>query len=396
MSIDAVKHSKGFLVVLLVSLIVRCLVAWFATVIEGNFPPMPEYLETYQDYKHLYLNDVKRFLDGEMLYKDFHNAYPPLWIYTLSAFVKINPSYWSAAVPLLLFDALIPLMVYLIARKMVGGKWAIAIGLATALSPASLWYNSMLWLNPPPSTFFLLLSTYLLVSKRVKISAASLALASLYKQTALASLPIFIIAAYWFKSKRALLWFIAIFAAIVVVGSMPYLALFPSLYLWALGFPGLPTPQPYVPEDLTVWEYNIIKPTNLGTIFGVFGAPWLAIFLRQHLIYIISAVFIVLTLLFLRIRGWDADALIRYLLYSQLLFILLFPRGTYKYFFNSALPYFALMCRKKGDLITFLAMNIGLLLVPRFFEPWFALVVMLFAYAVNRENLRMNSNKLIL
>ncbi|MFN3621830.1 MAG: hypothetical protein ACK4TI_02975, partial [Nitrososphaerales archaeon] len=183
--------------------------------------------------------------------------------------------------------------------------------------------------------------------------------------------------------------------AIVALGSMPYLALFPSLYLWALGFPGLPTPQPYVPEDLTVWEYNIVKPTNLGTIFGVFGSPWFALFLRQHLIYLILAGFILLTLLFLRIRGIDADALIRYLLYSQLLFILLFPRGIYKYFFNSALPFFALICRKKGDILTFLAMNIGLLLVPRFFEPWFALVVMLFAYAVSRENLHMNPNKLI-
>jgi hypothetical protein len=40
---------------------------------------MPEYLEPYQDYKYLYLNDVKRFLEGQMLYKDFHSAYPPLW-----------------------------------------------------------------------------------------------------------------------------------------------------------------------------------------------------------------------------------------------------------------------------------------------------------------------------
>jgi len=167
---------------------------------------------------------------------------------------------------------------------------------------------------------------------------------------------------------------------------MPYLALFPSLYLWALGFPGLPTPEPYVPEDLTVWEYNIVKPTNLGTVFGVFGAPWLAILLRQHLLYIILAAFVAFTLIFYRIRGLDGETFIRYLLYSQLLFILLFPRGTYKYFYTTTLPFFALGCREKIDIITFTGINICLLLMPRFFEPWFALLVMLFAYALAREN----------
>ncbi len=386
-----VNHSKGLLVVLLISAIVRFVAAQFASAVEGNYPPLPEYLEPYQDYKHLYLNDVKRFLEGQMLYKDFHSAYPPLWMYTLSAFFKMYSSYWSAAVPLLLFDTLTPLMVYLIARRIVDGKWSTVIGLATALSPASIWYNSVLWLNPPPSTFFLLLSTYMLMSKRVKLSALTLALATLYKQTTLAALPILTIGVCRLTSKRGLMWFIVIYATMVSVGSMPYLALFPSLYLWALGFPGLPTPPPYVPEDLTVWEYNIVKPTNLGTIFGVLGAPWLAIFLRQHLIYFILLGFAALSLIFLRIRDVGGEALIRYLLYSQLLFILLFPRGTYKYFFTAALPFFALGCRKKGDLLTFLAVNIGLLLVPRFFEPWFALVVMFFAYAVARENLALRT-----
>lgn len=380
---------------MLVSVVVRCCAAWVALSAEGNFPPMPEYLEPYQDYKHLYLKDVERFLGGQILYRDFHSAYPPLWMYTLAAFVRINSSYWSAAIPLLLYDALTPPVIYLIARRMVGGKWPTFIGLAAALAPASIWYNSVLWLNPPPSTFFLTLSAYLLLTKRVRMSATSAALATLYKQTTLAALPILMICAYRWLSKKGLLSFAGIFAAIVFIGSMPYLVVFPSLYLWSLGFPGIPTPQPYVPENLTVWEYDIVKPTNLGTVFGVFGAPWLAIFLRQHLIYFITAAFVGLTLLMLRIRSPDAEVFVRYILYSQLLFILLFPRGTYKYFFTSALPFFALVCRKKGDILTFLSMNIGLLLVPRFFEPWFALVVMLFAYAVARENLTLRSNKLI-
>lgn len=354
---------------------------------------MPDYLEPYQDYKYLYLNDVKRFLEGQILYKDFHSAYPPIWMYTLAAAVMIHSSYWSAAIPLLLFDTLTAPLTYLIARRVVDEKWSTIIGVITALAPAALWYNSLLWLNPPPSTFFLLLTTYLMLSRRVKLSAASFALATLYKQTVLASVPILMIGVYRWSSKRGLIWFIAIFASIVCLVSMPYLILFPSLYLWALGFPGIPTPQPYVPEDLTVWEYNIVKPTNLGTIFGVLGAPWLATLLRQHLIYIMAAAFIAFTLLFYRIRSLDSKTFIRYLLYSQLLFILLFPRGTYKYFFTTALPFFALGCRKKGDIVTFTALNLGLLLAPRFFEPWFALVVMLFAYALSKENAALQSGK---
>jgi hypothetical protein len=347
---------------------------------------MPEYLEPYQDYKYLYLSDVKRFLEGQMLYKDFHSAYPPLWMYTLAAAVKINPSYWGAAVPLVIFDALTAPLTYLIACRLVDVRWSTIIGVVTALAPAALWYNSILWLNPPPSTFFLLLTTYFLLAKRMKLSATSFALATLYKQTVLAALPVMVIGVYRLSSRRSVVWFIVIFAALLLLISMPYLALFPSIYLWALGFPGLPTPPPYMPEDLTVWEYNIVKPTNLGSVFGVFGAPWVAIFFRQSLIYVISAALIIFTLLFIGIKVLDGETIIRYLLYSQLLFILLFPRGTYKYFYTTTLPFFALGCRKKGDILTFAAINIGVLLIPRFFEPWFAIVIMLFAHAVAREN----------
>ena len=379
------RHKRGLIIILLLSFAVRFVLGWISSTIEGNYPPMPEYLEPYQDYKYLYLKDVQRFLEGHMLYKDFHSAYPPLWMYTLAAASKIAP-YWGAAVPLLLFDALTAPLTYFIAHRLVEEKWSTIIGVMTALAPAALWYNSLLWLNPPPSTFFLLLTTYLLLTKRVKLSAASFALATLYKQTVLAALPVIVIGVYKWSSKRSVVLFILIYAALLTLVSMPYLALFPSLYLWALGFPGLPTPQPYVPEDLTVWEYNIVKPTNLGTVFGVFGLPSLAIFLRQNLIYIISAVFIAFTFIFYRIKGLDGDSFIRYLLYSQLLFILLFPRGTYKYFYTTTLPFFALGCRKKGDIITFTAVNIALLLIPRFYEPWFALVIMLFAHALAKEN----------
>ena len=386
MQCQPLKDKRGLIYVTLMSFVVRFYLAWVSTRIEGNYPPMPEYLEPYQDYKHLYLNDVKRFLEGQMLYKDFHSAYPPLWMYTISAAVKFNPVYWGAAVPLIIFDTLIPSVTYLIARRLVNERWSIIIGLVTALAPAALWYNSLLWLNPPPSTFFLLLSTYLLLSRKVKSSAITFAFAALYKQTVLAAQPILLVSVYRLLSKRDLVLFIVVFAALICLVSMPYLALFPSLYLWALGFPGIPTPPPYAPEDLTVWEYNITKPTNLGTIFGVLGAPWLAIFLRQNLIYLISAGFIAFTALFLRLKSLNDETIIRYLLYSQLLFILLFPRGTYKYFYTTALPYFALGCRKKGDIVTFIAVNIGILLVPRFFEPWFALVVILLAYSMSKEN----------
>ncbi len=389
--LSSIHRSKGFGVVILVSFVARFVAGWVAVGFEGNFPPMLESLEPYQDYKYLYLKDVERFLEGQMLYRDFHNAYPPLWIYTLAAAVRISHSFWSAATPLLLFDALVAPMVYLIARRIVDARASTIIGLLVALSPAALWWNGIFWLNPPPSTFFLILAAYLFASGRVKLSAVSLAVAVLYKQTVLAVLPVFMVALYRWSSKRNLVWFVSIFASILCILSLPYLALFPSLYLWALGFPWMPTPPPYMPEDLTVWQYDIVKPTNLGTVFGVLGQSLLALLLRQNLIYAIIAGFAALTVFLLRVQRLDLDDFLRCLLYSQLLFILLFPRGTYKYFFNSALPFFALGYGKKWDAFTFMALNIGLLILPRFLGPWYALVIMVFAYAMAKEDAAITS-----
>jgi len=84
---------------------------------------------------------------------------------------------------------------------------------------------------------------------------------------------------------------------------------------------------------------------------------------------------------------------VKYLAYSLLLFIFLFPRGTYKYFFITALPFFALSCRKKGDIVTFVLLNLGILLVPRSVTPWFAFLMIFFIYIIARENTHLVENE---
>jgi hypothetical protein len=380
------REYKPILMLLAISLGIRLVIGAIAAHYQGDFPQMYASLEPYVDYKQLYLPEVTKFLEGQQLYKDFFHAYPPLWIYTLSLVARLNPPFWGPAVPIVFFDGMLAPLTYLVARRFLRGNLPFIMGLLVATSPVILWYDGIFWLNPPPSTLFLLLSVYLAVSRRFRYAALSLAVAIAYKQTSIVALPFLIIGVYRWSSWKKAAVFTSIVVAILAVVSMPYLVLYPKTYLWALGVPGFPTPPPFAPEDLSVWKYDITQPTNLGSIFGVLGYPWLALLIRQYLIYALIAAFVVLIFLFVRKRELKEEVLVRYLIYAVLLFIVFFPRGTYKYFFVAALPLFVLTCRKKGDYFVFLMMNIGILVAPRFLEPWMAVLVIVFTYILDKEN----------
>ena len=386
-------HLPEILIVILVSIILRFVVASIASTYNGDFPEMYPHLEPYEDYDRLYLPEVKKFLDGEKIYREFFHAYPPLWIYTLSAFAKFDLPFWGAAIPILIYDVLLAPLVYVIARKIMKGKIPLLLGVMIAASPVLLWYDAVFWLNPPPSTFFLLLSLYLVILRKFRFAAIALGIALAYKQTILIATPFILFAVYRWSSRRKSAEFLLIILTVVTLASLPYLVWYPDVYLWALGFPGIPTPSPYAPDDLTVWKYDITQPTHLGSVFGDLGFPEIAIKFRQNLLYVISAVFVGFLFLFSRIKKLNENDLVKYLAYSLLLFIFLFPRGTYKYFFVTALPFFALSCRKKGDIVTFVLLNLGILLVPRSVEPWFAFLMMFFIYMIARENTHLIENE---
>ncbi|MEM4297912.1 MAG: hypothetical protein QW815_06055, partial [Nitrososphaerota archaeon] len=61
---------------------------------------------------------------------------------------------------------------------------------------------------------------------------------------------------------------------------------------------------------------------------------------------------------------------ISYLLYSILIFDTLFPRGIYKYFLNSALPFLAVLLCKRRHFWMFIGYGLMVLAIPRFLTPW--------------------------
>lgn len=155
----------------------------------GVLPPTFPDLEPYQDYKYLYINDVNRFLSGSIPYRDFFYAYPPLLLYTLSLFALFHLPSWGSAIPIVAYDALTVIPIFLIARRLTNGKWASIVALAASLTPMVLWYNTALWLNPPPPTFFMLLSAYLMLTGRSRLAAFTLGLATGYKADFSGALP---------------------------------------------------------------------------------------------------------------------------------------------------------------------------------------------------------------
>jgi hypothetical protein len=89
--------------------------------------------EAYTDYRDLYLRClVNPFLGGKSAYNlPIVYNYPPLFLYMISGFALLN-YVWTSAIPLVLFDALTVIPLYLIARDYLfkgNAKLAFAVSL---------------------------------------------------------------------------------------------------------------------------------------------------------------------------------------------------------------------------------------------------------------------------
>ena len=85
------------------------------------------------------------FLNGAHAYNlPIVYNYPPLFLYTLSIFAHLLNYIWSPAIPLVAFDALTALPVYLIAKEFLfkgKAKLAFVITLIWIANPINLFYN---------------------------------------------------------------------------------------------------------------------------------------------------------------------------------------------------------------------------------------------------------------
>lgn len=341
-------------------------------------------VEAYTDYRDLYLRClVTPFLGGKSAYNlPIVYNYPPLFLYTLSVFAKIN-LIWVPAVSLVLFDALTVIPVYLIAKEFIfkgNQRLAFAIALAWIFNPINLFYNDLMWLNPAPTTFFLLVAILFFLKKNWIVSAAALAISTGFKQISVLVFPVLLLALW--KSvglSKKLLMYIVTYAGLLVLISVPYVFQNPQQYFWSLQLPIFGNPPGTSSGYPTQFQYDLSQPTRLTTFIGLIrfvNLQSLAVATYQYLNYVFIGIVVVLFVwLFLKRSKISNAEILSCSFIIIALFFALFGRGVYKYYFATLTPLGALIFSSKKSIIIFELFSIALVLIPREVTPWLAILL---------------------
>ncbi|MGI0086037.1 MAG: hypothetical protein ACREBQ_13240, partial [Nitrososphaerales archaeon] len=271
------------------------------------------HVEAYTDFRDLYMKDlVAPFLQGHGAYQlgTIVYNYPPLFLYLLSVFAEVNVA-WLPAVPLVAFDILTVIPVYLISKRFLfqdSAKVAFAVSLIWAVNPINLFYNDLMWLNPGPTTFFLLMAVYYFLKKDWYFSAFMLALSTGFKQISVLALPILLVLMWngrrpsrtsrqlrldgeiplvpkvsWKQSIRGLgrhlanglvqtkplLFYLATYIGFLVLISLPYIVTEPQNYFYSLQLPILGYPPGTSAGFPTQFSYPLSEPTRVTTFLAL-------------------------------------------------------------------------------------------------------------------------------
>lgn len=379
-----------------------------------------QYLEAYTDYRDLYLKClVNPFISGSGAYNlPIVYNYPPLFLYTLSAFA-LGSIAWLAAIPLVLFDALTVVPLYLISKEFLSSgnsKFAFATSLIWIFNPINLFYDDLLWLNPGPTSFFLALGIYFLLKQKWMYSSIVLAISTGFKQTALILFPLFLVIMWkTIGFTRKTIAFIALYASSLVIISSPYVFEIPQSYFWSLQLPIFGNPPGTGSSYPTTFSYDLSQPTRLTTFFGLVkftNLQGFALASYHYLDYIFIIGYVLLLLqmgLGLRnlpllarnfanitlnrvLKRHDSTELLKitsnlhlprltmsgsltYFLVALLLFFTFFGRGVYKYYFAGLTPLALPLFSSKRGAIMFEAFTILLMFIPREVTPWMSLLL---------------------
>lgn len=397
-------------------------------------------IEAYTDYRDLYLRClVNPFLSGSSAYNlPIVYNYPPLFLYTLAGFA-LEKLIWVPGIPLVLFDALTVIPIYLIAKEFLfsgNEKLAFAVSLVWIFNPVNMFYNDLMLLNPGPTTFFLVLSIYLLLKHKLAYSAISLAIATGFKQTAVLVAPIFLI--WMIRSmglSKKILAYAALYILILLLISYPYVFQNPQQYFWALQIPILGYPPGASPSTPTSFVYDLSQPTRLTTFLGLvkfanlkplalatysvlndfFIAGYLLLFVRVLMDF--KSLARMLRYYFGRVsshfksigkkieapakslippqilwkREINANDMLVYCFIAILLFFSFFGRGIYKYYFAGITPLALPLFATRRGMIVFTVFDIALLLIPREVTPWLAVLLITLAPGLLSQNERTGS-----
>jgi len=392
-----VPSGRGLLVWLLVISFAASFLVFILAIVSPGFS-IPN-AEAWLDYAYAYIPSVQAFKAGYLPYANFYFSYPPLFLYALTAFSYLGPS-WASALPSVIAEALTAVPVFLIARRFVNVRGAFLAGLVFALAPMNLYYADYYWLNPPLTTLFLLVSVYCFLEGRYDLSAITLALSIGFKQTALLVLPILLLLLWKRTSRRVALRYLTIVAAICLIISLPYLFISPGLYLFSIF--RLPLNPFYLPQNY----YQLVAPT--GPVSTVNSATFTGYLLAwNNLIYVNGPVSLILPLfvflvpgaqdafnyanigltaalvavyLLLLYRTYKKDqaqdrTVILYAMFSQLVLFTFNP--LYKYYLVGITPMLVLCAPGKRGLAAFIVLNLVMLLVPRIIAAYVPFAVLL-------------------
>ena len=359
--------------------------------------------ENWQDFALAYMPAAYAFRSGFLPYNDFFYPYPPLFLYVLTAFSYLPLPSWSGAIPLVAADALTVVPLYLIARKFSGERNALLASALYILAPTNLYYADYLWLNPPLTTLFLMVSLYLILEKRYDLSALTLAVSIGFKQTALLALP-FLLLVIW-KGDRGRAGagrYLLITGLACLLMSLPYLFTSPGAYLasifrvptdlWTAQLPssyfqigiGTGTPVSFNTLDWMTSKWQLVAsavnaPVSLGLPVFIFVVPsGLAWVYGSYYTDLLWFVLIVGYLLVLR-RVWKASQItekgaLGYILYALLFLFTIYP--SYKYYIVGIVPLLVLLVRSRKDVLGFAVFSFSLIFVPRYLSSWVLLAVL--------------------
>jgi Gpi18-like mannosyltransferase len=177
-------------------------------------------LEPYRDFTVYYVTLISNFTSGLIPYLQFGCAYPPLFLYLLAPFALVSLPAWAMAIPFVAFDAASVIPVFLIASKFMKRREAIIASIAFAVAPINLFYYDFLWLNSPPMTFFTILAAYAFLSRKYKSAFFFLAVATLFKDVAIALFPVFVVTMLNESDRRNVVGGAALYGATCFVGSL--------------------------------------------------------------------------------------------------------------------------------------------------------------------------------
>lgn len=376
------------------------------------------HLEAYTDFRDLYLRClVTPYLAGNGPYHlgTIVYNYPPLFLYLIAGFAAVWNVVWFAAVPLVLFDILTVIPVYLISREFFfagNARLAFFVSIFWAANPLNLFYNDLMWLNTAPTAFFLILAVYLFLKKEWVFSALSLAVSTGFKQISVIVFPVLLIFLWRATGlSRKLVYYAGCYVGLLVLISTPYVFTDYQNYFWSLNFPifGLPNGASNSPPVFTA---SLSEPVRITTFLGFLSKGMAGVVSESYLYldYALAAVFTAfivyliasslqspdplgadvtgqtkrggfsrslgaLKQLKLR-RNISANEVLVFCLTAFLIFFALFGRGVYKYYFASITPLAIPLFRSRIGMVLFEVISLVLFLAPREVTPWMAVLLL--------------------